>query len=106
LTAGFWAGPRLELIDCTYHLLHRRLEDGDTGAMGESGEIYILKMGMPVKIIDMARDLILLSVFEPDKDIHIQITGLRPGKKGTPLDKEACISDSQKKEYEALHDRV
>jgi len=49
--------------------------------MGESGEIYILKMGMPVKIIDMARDLIRLSGFEPDKDIRIQITGLRPGEK-------------------------
>ncbi len=51
------------------------------GAMGESGEIYILKMGQPVKILDMAKDLIRLSGFEPDKDIRIEITGLRPGEK-------------------------
>ncbi|MEW5802899.1 MAG: nucleoside-diphosphate sugar epimerase/dehydratase [bacterium] len=49
------------------------------GAMGESGEIYILKMGKAVKIIDMARDLIRLSC--SDKDIRIEITGLRPGEK-------------------------
>ena len=51
------------------------------GAMGESGDIYILKMGRPVKIADMARDLIRLSGFEPDKDIRLKVTGLRPGEK-------------------------
>ncbi|MEW5803202.1 MAG: polysaccharide biosynthesis protein, partial [bacterium] len=51
------------------------------GAIGESGDIYILKMGRPVKIVDMARDLIRLSGLEPDKDIGIHITGLRPGEK-------------------------
>jgi hypothetical protein len=51
------------------------------GAMGESGDIYILKMGKPVKIADMAKDLIRLSGFEPDKDIRIKVTGLRPGEK-------------------------
>jgi len=51
------------------------------GAIGESGDIYILKMGKPVKIADMAKDLIRLSGFEPDKDIRIKVTGLRPGEK-------------------------
>ncbi|MCL6582175.1 MAG: polysaccharide biosynthesis protein [bacterium] len=51
------------------------------GAMGESGDIYILKMGRPIRILDMARDLIRLSGFIPDKDIRIEITGLRPGEK-------------------------
>ena len=51
------------------------------GAMGEGGEIFILEMGTPVKIADMARDLITLSGKEPDKDIQILYTGLREGEK-------------------------
>jgi len=51
------------------------------GSMGEGGEIFILKMGKPVRIADMARDLIRLSGKEPDKDIKIVFTGLREGEK-------------------------
>lgn len=51
------------------------------GAMGEGGEIFILEMGTPVKIADMARDLITLSGKEPDRDIQIVYTGLREGEK-------------------------
>lgn len=50
-------------------------------AMGEGGEIFILKMGTPVMIADMAKDLIRLSGKEPDIDIKIAYTGLRDGEK-------------------------
>jgi FlaA1/EpsC-like NDP-sugar epimerase len=52
-----------------------------TGAMGQGDEIFILKMGTPVRILDMARDMITLSGLTPDEDIQIKFTGLRPGEK-------------------------
>lgn len=49
--------------------------------MGHGGEIFVLNMGEPVKIVDLARRMILLSGLEPDKDVQISFTGLRPGEK-------------------------
>jgi FlaA1/EpsC-like NDP-sugar epimerase len=51
------------------------------GAIGESGDVYVLDMGTPVKIIDLARDMIRLSGKEPDRDIAIEFVGVRPGEK-------------------------
>ncbi|HEY5910148.1 MAG TPA: nucleoside-diphosphate sugar epimerase/dehydratase [Verrucomicrobiae bacterium] len=52
-----------------------------SAALGVGGEIFTLDMGQPVKIADLARQLITLSGFTPDKDIRIEYTGLRPGEK-------------------------
>ncbi len=62
------------------------------GAMGQGGEIFILDMGKPVRIVDLARDMITLSGLKPGEDIEIEYTGLRPGEK---LFEELALSGEQ-----------
>jgi len=71
------------------------------GAMGKGGEIFILDMGEPVKIVDLARDMIRLSGLDPDKDIRIMFTGLRPGEK---LYEELLTAGEEIKA--TLHDKI
>jgi FlaA1/EpsC-like NDP-sugar epimerase len=52
-----------------------------SGSLGRSGNVFVLEMGEPVRIIDLARDMVRLSGLEPDTDIAIEIVGRRPGEK-------------------------
>jgi FlaA1/EpsC-like NDP-sugar epimerase len=88
------------------------------GAMGKGGEIFILDMGEPVKIVDLARDMITLSGLEPDKDIKIVFTGLRPGEKmyeelltegeeiTSTLHEKIKIAGAEKIDWQALLEKV
>ena len=53
----------------------------EAASFGNSGEIYVFDMGLPVKIVDLAKKMIELAGFIPDKDIKIEFVGLRPGEK-------------------------
>ena len=52
-----------------------------SGSLGEGGEVFVLEMGDPVSIMQLARDMIELSGLDPDKDIAIEVVGRRPGEK-------------------------
>lgn len=67
------------------------------GAIGSSGDIFILDMGKPVNIMELAKNMIKLSGFEPEVDIPIEITGVRPGEK---LNEELLNTSEEKQNTE------
>lgn len=73
----------------------------EAGAMATGGEIFVLDMGEPVKIVDLAQDLIRLHGYEPDKDIKIKFTGIRPGEK---LYEE--LFSTREQMAATMHDRI
>jgi FlaA1/EpsC-like NDP-sugar epimerase len=87
----------------------------EAGTMGKGGEIYIFDMGKPVKIIDLARKMIKLAGYLPEKDIKIKIVGLRPGEKLyeellndtsktiATYHEKIMIAEEIQDEYETLH---
>ena len=73
------------------------------GALAKSGSIYVLDMGKPVRIMDLATRLIRFYGYEPNVDIDIKITGLRPGEK---LYEELMLDSEQDKMIKTAHDKI
>ena len=75
----------------------------EAGALAQSGAIYVLDMGQPVRIMDLAKQLIRFYGYEPDVDIPIQITGLRPGEK---LYEELLMDHERDRMTRTAHNKI
>lgn len=77
----------------------------EAGAMGNGGEVFVLDMGKPVKIVDLAKNMIRLNGLEPEQDIKIKFSGLRPGEKlfeELLTAEEGTIATKNAKIYQAI----
>jgi FlaA1/EpsC-like NDP-sugar epimerase len=77
----------------------------EAAALGKGGEVFVLDMGKPVKILDLAKNMIRLSGLQPDQDIKIRFTGLRPGEKlfeELLTAEEGTVATQNKKIYQAI----
>jgi FlaA1/EpsC-like NDP-sugar epimerase len=73
------------------------------GGVGDSGDIFVLDMGEPVRILDLAKDMIRLSGREPERDIEIRVVGIRPGEK---LHEQLFDADEVVDRVDAGHDKL
>jgi len=73
------------------------------GALGESGAIYVLNMGSPVRIMDLAEKLIRYYGYTPNEDMPIEIIGLRPGEK---MYEELTLDEEEQSLLETSHNRI
>ena len=73
------------------------------GAFGESGAIYVLNMGEPVRIMELAERLIRYHGYTPNEDIPIEIIGLRPGEK---MYEELTLDEEEQSMLETTHNRI
>ena len=73
------------------------------GALGENGAIYVLNMGEPVRILDLAEKLIRFHGYTPNVDMPIEFIGLRPGEK---MYEELTMADEEQTMQETSHERI
>jgi len=73
------------------------------GGVGDSGDLFVLDMGDPVRILDLAYDMIRLSGREPDRDVEVRVVGIRPGEK---LHEQLFDDDEVVDRVEAGHDKL